>query len=154
MIIYNYCLDADNFKIIFPENHHLYSFICMDTSWHKAIVSVFQSDIDKWTLTVTIHRGDDVCRKVFCSSMTVDQKPNELQIEQLRNAWTLCNYMTSTFFYKRRLFHKLFFSVALRDSFVRSIFQEWIKEAEHNKSIIIPNLIASGPVAIEKAAIK
>ena len=147
MKIDNYCLDADNFKIIFPMN---LSPIYMGTSFHGAYVSVIKSDIDKWTLTVTIHRGDDVCRKVFCSSMTVDQKPNELQIEQLRNAWTLCNYMTSTFFYKRRLFHKLFFSVALRDSYVRSIFQEWIKEAKHNKYIVIPNLIAPGPVAIEE----
>ena len=147
MILDNYCLDADNFKIIFPMN---LSPIYMGTSFHGAYVSVIKSDIDKWTLTVTITLGCEIAKKVFESSLTIDRKPDELQIKQLKNAWTLCHYMFSPRFYKRRLFHKLFFSLALRDSFVRSIFQEWIKEAKHNKYIVIPNLIAPGPVAIEE----
>lgn len=148
MKIDNYCLDADNYRIIFPMEHP--SPIYMDTSWHKASVSVIQSDVDKWTLTVTIIHGCEVPEKVLESSKTIGLKPDELQIKQLENAWTLCHYMTSDHIYKRRLFHKLFFSLAIRDSFVRSVFQEWVQEAGNNKYIKIPNLIAPGPVAIEE----
>ena len=148
MTLDNYCLDADNFRIIFPMEHP--SPISMGTLWHYASVSVIQTDNGKWTLTVKIIHGCEVSEDVLESSITVDREPDELQIKQLRNAWTLCHYMTSTNVYKRRLFHKLFFSLAIRDSFVRSVFQEWVQEAGNNKYIKIPNLIAPGPVAIKE----
>ena len=86
----NFCLDADNFSIIFPEDPPRHPNV-HDTSYHDAIVSIAQSDIDKWTLNVKIIHGCVVAYTVFSSSQTINHKLDDLQIKQLRNAWTPCH---------------------------------------------------------------
>lgn len=141
-----YCLDADNNSFIFPEMQQVKAFM-PNTAFHPAMVSAEKKEDDKWELTVNIIHGCEKAVKVFESSIIVDRCPDELQLAQLRNAWTICNRMTE--YYKWKLFHKLFFSLVLRDSWTRNVFQEWVKHVACNRYIRIPNLVASGPVAAE-----
>lgn len=141
-----YCLDADNQTFIFPEMQQVKASM-PNTAFHPATVSAEKREDEKWELTISIIHGCYKAVKVFESSIVVDQCPDELQLAQLRNAWTICNRMTE--YYKWKLFHKLFFSLVLRDSWVRNVFQEWVKQATRNRHIRVPNLIAPGPIAAE-----
>lgn len=141
-----YCMDADNNAFIYPEMPHIKA--CMpNTAFHPATVSVKADGDECWVLAVSITHGCDVAREVYSSAIKVSHCPNEQQVLQLSNAWTICNRMTV--YYKRKLFHKLFFSLVLRDPWTRKVFQDWIIKKQGSRHIIFPNLVASGPVATE-----
>ncbi len=145
-----YCLDADNRMIIFTDEKSGRRYLlpyCPGTSYHPAELSEKDLGDGRYELSVSILHGCDGIREVARSSIIVDSHCDELQMQQLANAWTLSSHMTG--YYRKRLFHRLFFALVLRDHTARDIFQRWISKTDKCEWIIKPDLVAPGPVSME-----
>lgn len=140
-----YCLDADNKVFIAPEREYV-MVAPPNTAYHPVALSEKKLENGQSELSVEVWHGCIVSEKVFESSLIVDSALDDLQRQQLANAWTVCYYMSG--YYRKRLFHRLFFSLVLRDPVIRDIFQHWISQSQQNHHIVVPNLVAAGPTTL------
>lgn len=139
---YFFYVDADNRAILTPSDAGEIKF----KEYEGARVSIINAGNGSFKLEM--HYMEDGWI-LYRSEYHTDVELTPAQIRSLENAWHTCSVMPILYWPRLWFRRKIFFSLVLRDSKVREIFTTWISNSSRSSYITKPNLVVSGPVAIE-----
>lgn len=138
-----YCVDADNRVVLMPIETDVISF---SDYFNRAHITIEKAE-DGGSILEMSMLSDWEPPRIFSTKFHTNVALTSAQIKSLENAWFICYKMPVT--YHPQYFHRLYFSLVIRDPVAREIFSEWISHAKRNRYFIRPDFIAPGPVAFE-----